>query len=76
MLSGFLSGTIGGIIVAILMTTAGGLLGSILAGPPGAALGGIVGSVVGAGVFVSTLYFGFLGLVGGVFGGFLRPLKK
>jgi hypothetical protein len=31
---------------------------------------------MGAGVFISTLYFGFLGLVGGVFGGLLRPIKK
>jgi uncharacterized membrane protein YeiH len=36
----------------------------------------VPGAIMGAGVFVSTLYFGFLGLIGGVFGGLLRPVKK
>jgi hypothetical protein len=76
LISGFLSGTIGGIIAGILLPIVGGLLGSIFGGPQGAALGGILGSVAGAGVFVSTLYFGFLGLVGGGFGGFLRSIKE
>jgi len=32
-------------------------------------VGGMVGAILGGGIFISTLYFGLLGLVGGALGG-------
>jgi hypothetical protein len=44
-------------------------------GAGGAIFGGIVGAILGAGIFIATLYFGLLGLVGGAIGGLLRKKK-
>ncbi len=71
-LAGFLSGTIDGIVAGLLLTSIGGLLGGLLGGSEGAGIGGLLGMVLGGGVFLSTLYFGLLGLAGGVVGGLLR----
>ena len=42
----------------------GGLFGGVL--------GGMVGTILGGGIFISTLYFGLLGLVSGALGGLVR----
>jgi hypothetical protein len=42
----------------------------------GAIFGGLVGAIIGAGIFLTTLYFGLLGLIGGALGGLVRPRKK
>lgn len=74
-LAGFLSGTIGSIVAAAFLAGTGGLLGGICAGLPGVAVGGMTGAIIGGGIFISTLYLGLLGLVGGILGGLIRRRK-
>jgi len=71
-LAGFLSGTIVGILATVVFTGIGGFWGAIIGGPPGAVLGAILGAVTGGTIFIALLYYGFLGLIGGILGGFLR----
>jgi hypothetical protein len=67
-LAGFLSGVISGIFAGIIFTFLGGLIGALAGGLHGGALGGILGAVIGGGIFISTIYFGLLGAIGGALG--------
>lgn len=72
-LAGFLSGSIGGILAMFVLTSLGGVVGSVTGGLLGGVLGGMFGAIIGGGVFIATLYFGLLGLIGGALGGLVRP---
>ena len=76
LLAGFFSGTIVAIFAGAILTGAGALLGAIVDGWEMIVLGGITGAVLGAGIFVCALYFGLLGVLGGIPGALLRPRKK
>jgi len=71
-LAGFLSGSFGGILALFILPGLGSLLGIASGGILGGTLGGIFGVILGGGIFISTLYFGLLGLIGGVLGGMVR----
>ncbi len=71
-LAGFLSGTFLAVLATIILATSGVFIGGLAMGPTGAAAGGLAGVVMGAGFFIAELYFGILGLVGGIIGGALR----
>ncbi|MGB2783596.1 MAG: DUF5518 domain-containing protein [Atribacterota bacterium] len=71
-LAGFLSGSFGGILALFILPSLGGLVGTVSGGLLGGALGGMFGAILGGGIFISTLYFGLLGLVGGALGGLVR----
>ena len=68
-LAGFLSGSFGGILALFILPGLGGVLGTAFGGILGGTLGGIFGAILGGGIFISTLYFGLLGLIGGALGG-------
>jgi len=72
-LAGFLSGSFGGILALLILPSLGGFVGTVSGGLFGGVLGGTVGAILGGGIFISTLYFGLLGLAGGALGGLVRP---
>ena len=71
-LAGFLSGSVGGILALLILPGLGGLIGTVSGGLFGGLLGGMFGAILGGGIFISTLYFGLLGLVGGALGGLIK----
>jgi len=64
-LAGFFSGSFGGILALLILPSLGGFVSIASGGLLGGALGGMLGVILGGGIFISTLYFGLLGLVGG-----------
>jgi len=76
LLAGFFSGTIIAIFAGVIFTAVGAMLGAIVDGWETIVLGGITGAVLGAGMFVCALYFGLLGVLGGIPGALLRPRRR
>jgi hypothetical protein len=68
MISGFLSGTLSGIFAGIIITAIMGLIGLAADGTSGGLIWGFIGSIIGGGIFISSMYFGILGLIGGAIG--------
>lgn len=68
MISGFLSGTLSGIFAGIIITAVMGLIGLAADGTSGGLIWGFIGSIIGGGIFITSLYFGILGLIGGAIG--------
>ncbi|MGB5926180.1 MAG: DUF5518 domain-containing protein [Dehalococcoidia bacterium] len=71
-LAGFLSGILGAVILAILVTGGFGFFGSLFDLP---IIGTFLGGAIGIVILVLGLYNGFLGLVGGAIGGFVRGTR-
>ena len=72
LLSGFLSGTVTGMLIGFIITAFTTLIGAAIGAGKGFVVGGLLGVLIGGGVFVSSLYFGLLGLVGGAIGIYLK----
>ena len=52
----------------VIITTILGLIGVAIDGTSGGLIWGFIGSIIGGGIFISSIYFGVLGLIGGAIG--------
>lgn len=74
-LAGFLSGVLPGVLAVALLPSVGALLGGVYGGAEGVGFGAASGAFLGGYVFLSCVGLGLLGLLGGILGGRLKPIR-